>query len=454
MHSNWKTYFLLLTNSCIFFYFDVVFWCFWCFCYFGNVILALLGHSSLSHLVLALPSLYLRSLSLSLSLSRARALSLLSQFSRSSASLFSSLSLSQFSRSSLSRALPFFTLTTRASRLLPTPLSVLALLTQFSCSWSPLSLSSRDPVHIFISHSSRAPLSRSLSDTHTVLASPAHTRTPLSLALLSLTLITRASRLLTPPLVSVRSSPPPLALLIHSVLVLVISSLTQFSRSCPYFYFTQFSRSSFSLSLEHAHSSRPRPPLWFSSRASPSLSVLALPSISFSSRASLSVPTLFSLARVRLSRSVLALLSISISHSVLVLPPLFHFLRCPPPSLSGLTLLSLSPTEFSRSSLSLSSRAPLYYVCHSVLALPSLYALSITLPVLTLPSLSVLSLGLALLSLPHWVVALLSLSLSHSVLALFTLSLTRFSRPLPACLSQFPRSSDVSLYILTSLTHT
>jgi len=109
---------------------------------------------------------------------------------------------------------------------------------------------------IFLFHTVLALLFLALSLTHTQFS-----RLPLTRALLSLTLITRASRLLTPPLVSVRSSPPPLALLIHSDLVLVISSLTQFSRSCPYFYFTQFSRSSFSLSLAHTHTQFSPPPL-------------------------------------------------------------------------------------------------------------------------------------------------------------------------------------------------
>jgi len=222
--------------------------------------------------------------------------------------------------------------------------------------------------------------------------------------------------------------------------VLVISSLTQFSRSCPYFYFTQFSRSSFSLSLAHTHthSSRP-PPLIQFSRFPLALSSRAPLYLFQFLRFSLSSYALLSRARSSLSLSARATLYLYLSRSSRA-PPSLAFTSCAalhPLSQVSRSCLSL-PLNF-HAPLCLSSRAPLYYVCHSVLALPSLYALSITLSAL---SFCFRSRSRAPLSPPLSCRA--PLSLSPTRCSRSSLSLTRFSRPLPACLSQFPRSSDLS----------
>ena len=138
-------------------------------------------------------------------------------------------------------------------------------------------------------------------------------------------------------------------------------------------------------------------PLALSSRAPLYLFQFSRFSLSFS----LSSHALLSRARSSLSLSARATLYLYLSRSSRA-PPSLAFTSCAalhPLSQVSRSCLSL-PLNF-HAPLCLSSRAPLYYVCHSVLALPSLYALSITLSVLTLPSLSVLGLGLALLSLPH-----------------------------------------------------
>jgi len=187
------------------------------------VILALLA--PLSHLVRAIPSLSVLAIPLSFSFSVHTPLSL-PQLPRSSLSLSSHtpLSLSSHAPLPISVSLPRARTPlshTQYSRLLPPPLSVRTLLTQFSC--SPPSLSSRDPVHLL--HSVLALLFLALSYTthtytvrlsfsHSILAlpSPSLARVRLSLSSRAPTSLSRVRLLLS------SRAPPPLFHFVRSPL--------------------------------------------------------------------------------------------------------------------------------------------------------------------------------------------------------------------------------------------